>query len=397
MAEQKPELEQQSAGEVEVSVVMPCLNEEQSIGQCVRQAREALKSAGLKGEVVMSDNGSTDRSVAIAQEQGARVVHQSIRGYGAAYLQGIRSARGRYIVIGDSDGTYPFERIPDFVARLREGFDLVMGSRLKGQILPGAMPWLHRSIGNPLLSGILRLLFGGSVSDAHCGMRAFTKEAFQRLRLHTTGMEFASEMVINALKARLRIAEIPITYSPRHGQSKLHSLRDGWRHLRFMLLRSPTALFVVPGALFIAAGLVVQLALLGRQPTFAGVALGAHSATLGSFLAILGFQVAFLGLCARTVALSTGLEQEDRLLQAFYRGFTLERGVLAGALLFLIGFVQDALILRKWVALRFGPLQEIHPAIFALTLMALGAQLVFASFLLSVLRLPVPVQKNSGS
>ena len=241
---------------------MPCLNEAQTVGVCVQKARRAIKQLGISGEVVVADNGSTDGSPSIAEREGARVVHQPIRGYGAAYLAGIAAARGKFIVIGDSDNTYDFGEIPRFLQPLRESADLVMGSRFKGEIKPGAMPWLHRYIGNPTLTGILNLLFRAGVSDAHCGMRAFTKDAYEKLGLQTTGMEFASEMVIKAAKVGLKITEVPITYYPRKGESKLHSFRDGWRHLRFMLMLSPTYLFLLPGALLFLIGLLGTIALL---------------------------------------------------------------------------------------------------------------------------------------
>lgn len=220
---------------VEVSVVMPCLNEAETIGLCVQKSLQALKQNNLCGEVIVADNGSTDNSANIAQKLGAKVVHQPKRGYGSAYLTGFAAAKGKYIVMGDSDNTYDFSQLSNFLQPLRQGYDLVIGSRLKGQILEGAMPWLHRYIGNPILTGILNLLFQAGVSDAHCGMRAFTREAYDKMQLRTTGMEFASEMVIKAAKAKLNIAEIPITYYSRKGQSKLRSFRDGWRHLRCMV------------------------------------------------------------------------------------------------------------------------------------------------------------------
>ena len=228
------------ASDVEISVVMPCLDEEETIGACIEKAWQGIESSGFRGEVVVSDNGSCDASVEIAEKLGARVVHQPVRGYGSAYLKGIREARGQYIIIGDSDDTYDFTEVDRFVMPLQDGYDLAMGSRFEGEILPDAMPWLHQYIGNPVLTGILNLFFRAGVSDAHCGIRAFTRDAFQRMHLQTSGMEFASEMVINAAKADLHIAEVPVTYYPRLGESKLHSFRDGWRHLRFMLLYSPT-------------------------------------------------------------------------------------------------------------------------------------------------------------
>ena len=220
---------------IEVSVVMPCLNEEETLGTCIEKAQNTLVALGVVGEVIIADNGSTDASVEIAEQLGASVVHQPTRGYGAAYLAGFAAAQGQYIVMGDSDNTYNFTDLERFLTPLHDGYDLVIGNRFKGEILPGAMPWANRYIGNPILSGMLRILFGTTISDSHCGMRAFNREAYQRMKLKTIGMEFASEMVIKALQENLKILEIPITYHPRAGDSKLNAFRDAWRHIIFML------------------------------------------------------------------------------------------------------------------------------------------------------------------
>jgi len=246
----------------EISVVMPCLNEEETLGECIKKASQSMNEHGLSGEIVVCDNGSTDRSAEIGHREGARVVEEKIKGYGSAYHCGIGAARGKYIIMGDADDTYDFREINRFIEPLRNGYDLVMGSRLKGTILKGAMPWLHRYIGNPFLSWFLNLLFHTGVSDSHCGMRAFTREAYDKMDLKTTGMEYASEMVINSSKAGLKITEVPITYYPRGGESKLNSFSDGWRHLRFMLLYSPNHLFLVPGMFLLLAGLLLLLVLL---------------------------------------------------------------------------------------------------------------------------------------
>ena len=220
---------------LQVSLVMPCLNEEETLGICIEKAQTTLDVLGIVGEVVIADNGSTDNSVAIAEDLEARVVHQQMRGYGATYLAGFAAAQGQYIVMGDSDDTYDFTDLERFIAPLQNGYDFVIGNRFKGNILPGAMPWANRYIGNPILSGMLRLLFRTDIGDAHCGMRSFTKAAYKRMNLKTTGMEFASEMVIKAVEVKLKIQEIPITYHPRDGESKLNAIRDAWRHIRFML------------------------------------------------------------------------------------------------------------------------------------------------------------------
>ncbi len=220
---------------IEVSVVMPCLNEEETLGICIKKAQSTLKHLGFVGEVVVADNGSTDNSVLIAEQHGARVVHQPERGYGAAYLVGLAAAQGKYIIMGDSDDTYDFTDLERFISPLREGYDLVIGNRFKGEILRGAMPFARRYIGNPILSGMLRLLFRTDISDSHCGMRSFTAAAYKQMDLKTTGMEFASEMVIKSVEAKLKVHEIPITYHPRGGESKLNAIRDAARHIRFML------------------------------------------------------------------------------------------------------------------------------------------------------------------
>jgi len=375
----------QIKSEVEVSVVMPCLNEEATIGICIQKAKMALKKMGVPGELIIADNGSTDASVEIAQSLGAEVVHQPIRGYGAAYLAGIETAKGKYIVIGDSDDTYDFSEIEKFVQPLREGYELVMGSRFSGEILPGAMPWLHQYIGNPVLTGILNILFKANVTDAHCGMRAFTQEAYDKMNLKTTGMEFASEIVIKAAKAGLKITEVPITYYPRKGESKLNSFRDGWRHLRFMLLLSPTHLFFIPGILLFLIGLIGTLLLLPGPLKIAGRAYDVHVMTVTSLLALLGFQVILLGLYARTYAIVSGLEKRDRLIEWMWKHFSLEKGLLLGAASFALGFIVDAWILLKWIRSGFGALSEVRTALFALLLMALGAQTIFSSFFLSIL------------
>lgn len=278
-------------GHLEVSVVMPCLNEEATIGICIEKALKALDTLGVSGEVVIRDNGSTDRSIEIARAYGDRVVivHEAERGYGSAYLKGFETARGRHILMGDSDDTYDLSELNRFLETLREGYDLVIGNRFKGHILPGAMTWSHRYIGNPVLSGILNLFFRTGIGDAHCGMRAFTRSAYERMHLQTTGMEFASEMIINASKAGLRMTEIPITYYPRRTRSKLNSLSDGWRHLRFMLLYSPTWLFLFPGSILFGLGILILLLLLPGPFLIAGHAYDIHFMVLGSMLALLGF------------------------------------------------------------------------------------------------------------
>ena len=377
-----------------VSVVMPCLNEEDTLGTCIQKAQNTLEELDIQGEVVVADNGSTDASVEIAERLGARVVHQPLRGYGAAYLAGIASAEGQYIVIGDSDDTYDFTDLERFITPLRDGCDFVIGNRLKGEILPGAMPKLHRYLGNPVLTGILNVLFRSGVSDAHCGMRSFTREAYQQMELQTTGMEFASEMVIKAIKTDLKIKEIPITYYPRKGESKLNSFRDGWRHLRFMLMLSPTYLFLIPGILLFLLGLVGTVALLPGPLQIGSRAYDIHVMVLACLLCLLGYQVLLLGLSARSLSVTRGFSGSDPLIQFIYRHFTLEKGLLLGCVIFAVGFLIDSWIAYGWVKSGFGELQKVRPALFALLLMILGTQTIFSAFFVSMLG--IPMEKNTG-
>jgi glycosyltransferase involved in cell wall biosynthesis len=370
---------------LDVSVVIPCLNERETIGVCVRKALRSMEGAGLTGEVIVVDNGSTDGSAQIAEQEGARVVPERRRGYGNAYMRGFAAARGRYIVMGDGDDTYDFENVPSFVGPLQEHADLVMGSRLKGRIHKGAMPPLHRYVGNPVLTGILNLFYRSGVSDAHCGMRAFRREALTQLDLRMPGMEFASEMVIRASKAGLRIEEIPIEYHPRLGESKLNSFRDGWRHLRFLLVHSPTHLFVIPGAVLFLVGLLAMLAiisdlnLLGREWDL-------HAMIAAAMAAIAGAQVVSLGLGARAYGVQH-LGERDRLFERYQGRVRLEHGLAFGLAIFFVGFVIGAVVLITWIDRGFGQLGEERLAILSLSLIVVGLQVIFTSFFLSIIGL----------
>ena len=370
---------------VAISVVMPCLNEEESIGPCVDKALEGIRRTGLPGEVVVCDNGSTDRSAEIAAGHGARVVRQPERGYGNAYLKGFESAWGKYLVMGDADDTYDFTQLDRFIVLLSQGYDYVLGSRFRGEIRTGAMPWLHRYVGNPVLTWVLNRLFGLNASDAHSGMRAFTREAYERMHLQTTGMEFASEIVINAAKSRLKAAEVPITYYPRVGESKLDSVRDAWRHLRFMLLHSPDHLFVLPGLVLLLLGLA-GLAWLLPGPQFIGPRLfDIHVMVLAALLAILGAQTVLTGLSAKAYAFTHHFVPSDNLIETFYRHFSLERGLLVGLLLGGLGFNFNLQVLVTWLVNSLGELHAVRPALFGSTLMVLGTQVAFSSCLLAIL------------
>jgi hypothetical protein len=367
-----------------VSVVIPCLNEAANISECVARARRTMAQAGLHGEVLVADNASEDDSAALAAEAGARVVHEPRRGYGSAYLAGFAAARGRYIVMADADLTYDFSEIPRFVEHLDDGADLVMGDRMDN-IQPGAMPWLHRYVGNPILTGVLNLFFRTGVSDAHCGMRAVRRDVLPRLDLRTTGMEFASEMVIRASKERLDIREFPIEYHPRGGDSKLSSFRDGWRHLRFLLVHSPTHLFVLPGALMLLLGTLIALTVI-TQLDVLGRAWDIHTMVAGALLMIVGTQVVALGLCAHAYG-TYFMGEKDAWFDRMRARFRLEHGLLLGGAVALAGFGIAALIVGLWVHRGFGQLSEERLAVLAATLVIVGIQIFFTSFLLSILGL----------
>jgi glycosyltransferase involved in cell wall biosynthesis len=367
-----------------VSVVIPCLNEEDNIEQCVALARTVLEEHGIHGEVVVADNASEDRSAELAASAGARVVTEPRRGYGSAYRAGFAVARGRYIVMADADLTYDFRDIPRFVEHLEQGAELVMGDRMDN-IHPGAMPWLHRYVGNPVLTGVLNLFFRTGVKDAHCGMRALRRDVLPRLDLRTTGMEFASEMVIRASKERLDIRELPIEYHPRGGASKLSSFRDGWRHLRFLLVHSPTYLFVLPGALLAALGTLVSLVSLLNIEVF-GREWYLHAMIAGSLLLIVGTQIVSLGLCAHAYG-TYFMGEKDRWFDRMRARFRLEHGLLLGSAILLVGLIIAATIVGVWVNRGFGQLSEERLAVLAATLIIVGIQVFFSSFLLSILGL----------
>ena len=379
--------DEQVSAAPEISVVMPCLNEAGSVGTCIEKAWEGIRRSGLTGEVVISDNGSTDDSVSVATEAGARVVRQPLRGYGNAYLKGFAEARGRFIIMGDSDGSYDFTQLDRLIEPLRDGsYDYVLGSRFAGKILPGAMPWTHRYIGNPVLTGVLNRLFKVNASDAHSGMRAFTSDAYRRMALQSAGMELASEIVIKAAKAGLRGTEVPITYHPREGESKLNSMRDGWRHLRYMLLLSPNWLFTGPGFAMFVIGLLGQVLLLPGPLNLGFHALDVHFSALFALLAILGYQTLLFGVFARNCLPVEHGRGADRLQRWFERNYSLERGLLGGGVMFLVGFTIDAAIFLHWLRQGLGPINSIRPALLAMTLMMVGAQTGFAAFFLGLFR-----------
>jgi hypothetical protein len=372
---------------------MPCLNEAETLAACITKAKRAFQEHAIDGEVVVADNGSTDGSQEIGTRLGARVVPVAAKGYGSALQGGIAAARGRYIIMGDSDDSYNFAAIRPFVEKLREGNDLVMGNRFRGGIMPGAMPWKHRWIGNPVLSWVGRLFFGCPVGDFHCGLRGFSKAAYERMQLQTTGMEFASEMVIKSTLMRMKIAEVP-TVLHKDGRSRpphLRSWRDGWRHLRFMLLFSPRWLFLIPGIGLFALGLLASVWLLGGPRRLGPVAFDISTLLVSSFTCLLGYQLIVFAVFTKIFAITEGLHPPHTNLQKpLLRGLNLEIGVIAGLVLLVTGFSLLGYAVWNWRARGFGELEPrvtMRQAIPAVVLMVLGVQTVFASFFLGILTL----------
>jgi glycosyltransferase involved in cell wall biosynthesis len=369
-----------------VSVVIPCLNEAETIAECVQEARAALDANDLPGEVIVVDNGSTDGSGRLAREAGALVVDEPRRGYGSAYLAGLAVAQGDYIVMVDADLTYDFGDIPKFVRELEDGAQVVIGNRMQ-DIKPGAMPLLSR-LGNPLLSGFLNVLHHTNVHDAHCGMRALRLDVVPVLNLRTVGMEFASEMVIRATREHLDVREVPIALHPRVGTSKLSPFRDGWRHLRLILVYNPTFLFIVPGTVMFLAGSIIALLVFLEVPVF-GRNLLVHSLIFGCLLILIGVQAIGLGLCARAFGVYF-IGEQDRLFQRLRGRIRLEHGLALALLVLFGGLALIGVVIGKWAASGFGTLREERLAILAFTVIAVGAQIFFTSFLVSIIGLRRP-------
>jgi len=379
----------------EVSIVMPCLNEAETLAACIQKARQGLDSAGVRGEVLIADNGSTDGSIEIAEKAGARVVRVNEKGYGSALRGGIQAAHGKYVIMGDSDMSYDFSKIDGFVEKFRQGYELVMGCRLPrggGTIAPGAMPWKNRWIGNPSLSFIGRLLFNCPAQDFHCGLRGFSREAFQKMELKTTGMEFASEMVIKATLKGLRITQVPITLHP-DGRSRpphLKPWRDGWRHLRFMLLFSPRWLFIWPGLALVLLGLALGIPIGFGPVHVGGIQLDTNTMLVAGAMLAVGVQVVFFGLVTKLYCVAQGLLPENKQLTTILRLFSLERGIVAGLLIIAIGIGFLAAAVLKWKAAGFGIIsypESLRLVIPAVILVTIGVQTVFYSFFLSILQL----------
>jgi hypothetical protein len=384
-------LERQPAT-IEVSVVMPCLNEAETLASCIQKAQTAFLQGAIAGEVIVADNGSTDGSIEIAQGLGARVVHIQARGYGNALIGGIAAASGKYVIMGDADASYDFAHIPRFLEQLRANSDLVMGNRFKGGIQPDAMPPLHRYFGNPALTRLGRLFFGGSCGDFYCGLRGFSKQAYQTMDLRTTGMEFATEMVVKATLLGMKVTEVPTTLSP-DGRSRpphLRTWRDGWRTLRFFLLYSPRWLFLYPGLALMLAGTLVGLWLLPGPRKVGSVVFDVHTMLYAAIAVLLGFQAIAFAVFTKLFAISEGLHPPDPVLDRLFRYINLELGLMVGAALAALGLGISVYAVRVWGEQHFGPLDMSHtfrvviPAALCLTL---GVQGIFSSFFLSVLGL----------
>lgn len=376
-----------------VSVVMPCLDEARTVAVCVKKALAALEKMGVSGEVVVSDNGSRDDSARLAAESGARVVRCSQRGYGNAIRHGVRHCRGELVIMGDADDSYDFSAIEPFVRELERGAEFVMGNRFRGGIRRGAMPWKNRYIGNPFFSWLLRFLFRSKVGDSQCGLRGFTRSAFERMRLESDGMEFATEMVVKAAKARLPTSEVatPLYPDGRGRAPHLSPLRDGWRVLKSLLMFSPLHLFLLPGAFIAALGLLFLLLPAWGPFRMAGFRIDIHWMAAGALFLLLGLQIIQFGVAARFYTITHRFAERDRLLDWLRRRLRVEHGLLVGGAALLVGLAMDASILLDWVRADFGLLERIRPALIATTLVVGGAQIVFFSFLMGILEPKPPL------
>jgi len=387
---------------VELTILMPCLNEAETIARCIEKAKLGLQRSGVRGEILVADNGSTDGSQAIAEKLGARVVSVKEKGYGSALRGGVNAALGRWILMGDADDSYDFSEITGFVKKFQEGFELVMGCRLPiggGTIMPGAMPWKNRRIGNPILTFTGRVFFRCPARDFHCGLRGFTKAAFEKMDLQTTGMEFASEMVIKATFKKLKITEVPITLH-KDGRSRpphLKPWRDGWRHLRFMLIYSPRWLFLVPGLMLSALGFILATALSFDDIRISGIELNVGTLMMACMAMVAGFQLIAFAFYTKVFAIAEGLLPDDPKLARIFKVFTLEKGIVAGLLVLLAGIILFLHALWIWKRANYGVLpsmeDNLRRLIPAATLMILGVQGIFSSFFMSVLGLKTVSRK----
>lgn len=372
---------------MELSIIIPCLNEEKTLPIVIEKSKNSIRKLGIEGEVIIADNGSVDSSVEIARKMGVNVVQVLKKGYGNALIGGMLEAQGKFLLMGDADDSYNFAEIDDFLKYIKNGYDIVIGTRLKGKIESGAMPFLHRYLGTPVLTFILNLLFKLKISDCNCGMRCLTKKAFNEMKLCSSGMEFASEMLIKAGLLKLRIKEIPITlYKDKRDEAPhLNTWRDGWRHLKFMFIYSPTHLFLVPGIILTILGIGIMIILVGGPIKILNTIFDYHSALLGSLLCILGYQTLNTGIQAKAYAQNQEFKFNDKFITKFYKIFSLEKGIILGLILFAIGLTIDLFILLEWIKAGYKDLNEASTVALSSTLMILGLQTVFSSFFLSIL------------
>lgn len=369
--------------EIEISIILPCRNEEQAISYCLNQIKQVIKKNKLKAEIIVSDS-SIDNSPKIAKKHKTILIKHDKIGYGNAYLEAIPFAKGKYIFMADCDGTYDFNEIPKFIEELKNGNDLVLGNRFEGVMERDAMPLSNKYLGNPTLSGILRLFFNTKIKDSHTGMRAITKEALDKLNLRTTGMEFASEMIIKAIKRNLKIKELSINYYKRKGISKLNPIRDAWKHMRFMLLYSPLFLFFIPGIILFFIGLITLFWLYLSAPKILGIQLYYHPMFISSLLTLIGYQIIIFGAFAKSYAINH-LKEESEVMNKLYKHITIEKAGITGIIMVLIGLVVYLGILIGWIKSGFKSLNEIKNSILALTLITIGIQTIFSAFMLSIL------------
>lgn len=376
--------------EIELSIVMPCLNEAETLEICIRKAHTFLENSDIKGEVVISDNGSTDGSQEIAKRNGAVLVHAPEKGYGAALQTGITNARGKYVIMGDADDSYDFLSLMNYVEKLREGYDLVMGNRFKGGVKKGAMPFLHKYLGNPVLSFIGRLFFKIPIRDFHCGLRGFSKDAFKRMELYTTGMEFASEMVVKAALHKMKITEVPTVLSP-DGRSRpphLRTWRDGWRHLRFLLMFSPNWLFLFPGVVITLFSAIFVLIVILKPFEIGGITFDIHTSIILAFILIIGVQLIFFHFFVKIYSVVSGLIPETKNFNKLFDYFNLERGLVLGALLSITGLVLMGLNFYNWGSLGFGdldPVVFVRKVLLSVIPFTLGIQIMIFSFMFSII------------
>lgn len=378
--------------ELEISVVLPCLNERETVGTCVAKAKAAIETAGLRGEIIVADNGSTDGSIEIAKSAGARVVHVDERGYGNALRGGIRAARGKFVLMADSDDSYDFSHIPRFVDELKNGSELVMGNRFLGGIQSGAMPLLHRYLGNPVLTAVGRLFFHSPSKDFHCGIRAFRKESYEKMAIRSTGMEFASEMVVKASLLRMRVSEVPTTLSPdgRSHPPHLRTWHDGWRHLRFLLMYSPRWLFLYPGIASVIVGVAACLWLLPGPRRVGDVVFDVHTLAYGFGSILVGFQLLAFAVFTKIFAITEGLLPEDPKMNRLFKYIKLETGLVLGGVCVLLGIAGSLFAVSTWAHSSFGPITSaniLRVVLFSVFALILGPQIIFSSFFLSILGL----------